>query len=115
MVSMYSVADPILLSDSHDTLSVCQHGNEHGLQVIDVKKILSLIAMVPFPLTPGEEADPVIKAKYADSFYMVEKPFLDFIGGEGAGGARPEGVDMSAEDPVEAQELESSDAEDEEY
>lgn len=118
MVSMYSVADPTLLSDSHDTLSVCRHENEHGLRVIDVKNILSLIAMVPFPLTPGEEADPVIKDKYADSFYMIEKPFLDFIGGEcvntGSGEAQPEGIDTSAEEAVEAQELESSD-EDNEY
>ncbi|KAF8679011.1 hypothetical protein AX14_004582 [Amanita brunnescens Koide BX004] len=118
MVSMYSVADPTLLSDSHDTLSVYRHENEHRLRVIDVKNILSLIAMVPFPLTPGKEADPVIKDKYVDSFYMIEKPFLDFIGGEcvntGSGEAQPEGIDTSAEEAVEAQELESSD-EDNEY
>ena len=76
MVSFYSEPDAEIRSMSQDTLWVCQRARAQDYQLINVKNIQSVVAMVPFPLSDAESSTPAIKAKYGDSFYVAEKPFL---------------------------------------
>ena len=49
LVSPYSPPNKYLLHISHDTLVVCRYEGDATLWAIDVKSILSVVAMVPFP------------------------------------------------------------------
>jgi hypothetical protein len=65
MVSVYSPPHPVLLEESHNTLYSCTPAQ--SIRVIDVKEILSVVAMVPhhpFPELPQR-------------FFLVEKPGLN--------------------------------------
>jgi hypothetical protein len=70
LLSLYSPPDEHLLQHSHNTLIVCRYQGEETLVIIDVKSILSVVAMVPF--------------RYAinglDNYYfMIEKIGLDVV------------------------------------
>ena len=55
---------------SHSTLVVCRRQVEETLWIVDVKSILSVVAMVPFPfLVNGHDS----------YYYMIEKVGLDVI------------------------------------
>jgi hypothetical protein len=69
LVSLYSSPDEHLLSQSHATLLVCWH-QRAILTVIDVKSILSVVAMVPFPFSV---------AGHVDQFFVIEKIGLDVV------------------------------------
>lgn len=70
-VSCYSFPDPDLLKASQGTLWSCTRGE--SVQVVDVKHIAAVVAMVPHEPFPGVER-----------FFLVEKPGLDVntIGGK---------------------------------
>ena len=70
LVSLYSPPDNYLLQLSSDTLVVCRYQGEEALIVIDVKSILSVVAMVPFPFTLGGRDN---------QYFMIEKIGLDVI------------------------------------
>ena len=58
------------MASSQATLAVCRYYDETALIVINIKSILSVVAMVPFPfLVDGQE----------DQFFMVEQIGLDVI------------------------------------
>jgi hypothetical protein len=78
MVSVYSHAIQNHLDDSFGTLRVVQYQGKELLEVIDVKSICSVVAMVPFILTEQEKAVPAICEHYSKCFFVGEKPFLDF-------------------------------------
>ena len=70
LVSPYSPPEEYLLQTSHSTLVVCRHQAEETLWVVDVKSILLVVAMVPFPfLVNGHNS----------YYYMIEKVGLDVI------------------------------------
>ena len=48
LVSLYSPPNKFLLKRSHGTLIVCRYQDEAVLVVVNVKSILSVVAMVPF-------------------------------------------------------------------
>ncbi|KAH7905890.1 hypothetical protein BJ138DRAFT_1072332, partial [Hygrophoropsis aurantiaca] len=75
LVSLYSAPDKDLLRRSHQTLWVCKYQGIGALQVIDVKSIVSVVAMVPFP-----HSDEV---GGSSSFFVAEKPGLEvaYLGG----------------------------------
>ena len=56
---------------------MCRYKGTQNLHVIDAKTIMSTVGMIPFPLTEEEQCDHRISDKYADCFYVAEKPFLD--------------------------------------
>ena len=69
LCSMYSPADEYFRECSHDALNVCDYGGEDNLVIIQVKSILSVIAMVPF----REQAEG------GRHFFLVEKFALGVI------------------------------------
>lgn len=81
---------------------MCRYKGTQNLHVIDVKTILSTVGMIPFPLTAEEQHDRRIAAKYANCYYVAEKPFLSdsAIAQTHVGGlheSRNEGTQRSAE------------------
>lgn len=70
LVSPYSPPIQYLLEVSNSTLVVCMYQGEDVLWVIDVKSILSVVAMIPFPYTIDG---------HNDYYFMVEKVGLDVV------------------------------------
>lgn len=76
---MYLPPDEYLLRSTYDTLCVCGYQGDDAIVVIDVKSILSVVAMVPFPFVVGGRSN---------QFFMIEKIGLDVV---------------EADDPVDTQ------------
>ena len=70
LVSLYSPANDHLLGYSNGTLIVCRYQGEEALVVIDVKCILSVVAMVPLQC--------VING-LDDYYFVIEKIGLDVV------------------------------------
>jgi len=86
-MSLYSPPNKHLIEVSCGTLVVCRH-QENMFTVMDVKLILSVVAMVPFPyLIDGRN----------DQYFMVEKFGLDVVEVDtlGARGHLPSGYVVS--------------------
>lgn len=70
LISVYSPPDAELLKFSHGTLWSCTHEGNDGLQIINVKTIKAVVAMIPHrPTLPSGITE--------DRFFMVEKAGLD--------------------------------------
>ena len=70
LVSLFGPPHAGLLEQSYHTIWSCERQVENALQVIDVKTIQSVVAMIPHqPRIPGE--------RRKDRFFVVEKPGLD--------------------------------------
>ena len=67
---MYSPPDEHLLRSTYNTLCVCRHKDDGAIVVVDVKSILSVVAMVPFPFVVGG---------HSNQFFMIEKIGLDVV------------------------------------
>jgi hypothetical protein len=65
LVSTYSAPDLALLEALHHTVVSCMHLGDASLQVIDVKLIHVVVAMVPHQINNKEQ------------FFVVKKPGLD--------------------------------------
>ena len=78
MVSVYGKADMNLLEASSDTLRVVRYKGSDDLRIIEAKSITSVVALIPFMLSDDEKKNPNICAQYSQSFFVGEKPFLDF-------------------------------------
>ena len=70
LVSPYSPPNKYLLEVSYSALVVCMHQGEDTLLVIDVKAILSVVAMVPFPYAIDG---------CTNYYAMIEKVGLDVV------------------------------------
>lgn len=70
MVSLYSPPDERLFQLTHGTLIVCEYQSEQALIVINVKSILSVVAMIPFPFIAGGNEN---------QYFTIEKIGLDVI------------------------------------
>jgi hypothetical protein len=68
IVCLYSLPDNYLLHISHDTLFVCEH--QDAVVVIEVKSIISVVAMVPFPFVVGGRGN---------QYFMIEQIGLDVV------------------------------------
>lgn len=79
MVSLFSNPDRTLLRQSMNTLGVVNYFGEAGLTVIDIKTILSVVAMIPYrlALTAEERTEPAVIQRAANRFFVGEKPGLD--------------------------------------
>jgi len=70
LVSLYALPNEHVLQYTNNSLVVCRYHGEGALVVIDVRSILSVVAMIPFPfLLDG----------YNNQYFMVEKIGLDVI------------------------------------
>jgi hypothetical protein len=73
LVSIYSNPNQDLLRTSYQTIYACSHQGNAALQVIDIKSIISVVALVPFFVV---NPDGTIEQP-EDEFFLVEKPGLD--------------------------------------
>jgi hypothetical protein len=67
IVSLYSLPHKDLLESSYHTLLSCSYLGDTSLCVINVKSIMSVVAMAPHQPFPGT----------LDRYFVVEKPGLD--------------------------------------
>ncbi|TFK80944.1 hypothetical protein K466DRAFT_503001 [Polyporus arcularius HHB13444] len=74
-------SDPVraILEESHYTNIVCEYRGNGARFVVDAKEIMSVVGMVPAPMTEEEEQEPGAQARYAHRFFVVEKPGLDVV------------------------------------
>ncbi|TFK82762.1 hypothetical protein K466DRAFT_499728 [Polyporus arcularius HHB13444] len=77
MIAAFSAPDPALMEYSNGTLLACTHLGNDAREVIFVKDIVSVVAMVPLPMTAAEAREDGSAARYASRFFVVEKPGLD--------------------------------------
>ncbi|TFK86309.1 hypothetical protein K466DRAFT_493052 [Polyporus arcularius HHB13444] len=77
MVAPFSAPNAALLQSSRSTLVACTHPGDAVREVISAKDIVSVVAMVPLPMTDAEAREPNAIAKYASRYFVVEKPGLD--------------------------------------
>jgi hypothetical protein len=74
LVSMWSEPDARLLGLSHGTLYVCSHMGAGDMRVIEIKSIISVVALIPMKPSDGVASE---------RFFVVEKPGLEaFIIGQ---------------------------------
>lgn len=66
VVSLFGLPDADMLHRSLGTVWVCGYHGNNALQIVNVRDIVSVIGMVPFPDRPGY-------------FFAVEKPGLDVL------------------------------------
>ncbi|KAI0077274.1 hypothetical protein K474DRAFT_1684384 [Panus rudis PR-1116 ss-1] len=76
LVSIFSDHDISLYEECFETLLVCRYQGDAALQVVDIKHIVAVVVMIPFPLTAKESVDSTC-ADRASRFYVAEKPGLD--------------------------------------
>lgn len=70
LVSCYAPPNEHILQFTNNTLVICRYHGEGALMVINVRSILSVVAMIPFPfLLDGHD----------NQYFMVEKIGLDVI------------------------------------
>ena len=68
LVSVWTLPDVDMLRESFNTVYSCVYMDQNYLQVIDVKTITSVVAMVP--MTPRE-------GDRSSQFFLLEKPGLE--------------------------------------
>ncbi|PIL24852.1 hypothetical protein GSI_12738 [Ganoderma sinense ZZ0214-1] len=77
MVLPFSAPDPAILDYSRLTLLACTYDGSAPRIVVFAKQIVSVVAMVPLPLTQDEARDPRASELYGQRYFVVEKPGLD--------------------------------------
>lgn len=68
LVSVWSEPDLGMLQDSFNTIYSCVYTDQTDMRVIDVKEIVSVVAMVPMTPRDGDQCS---------RFFLVEKPGLE--------------------------------------
>jgi hypothetical protein len=69
VLSAYSEPDPELLAASHGTFISCKYLGDYSVQVIDVSRIQSVVAMIPHKLEKHRVEE--------EHYFLVERPGLD--------------------------------------
>ncbi|KAI0372483.1 hypothetical protein BV20DRAFT_939965 [Pilatotrama ljubarskyi] len=77
MVSMFSPPDRAILTESVGALLACMYQGDASRAVIPITDIMSVIAMVPLPLSPHETALPSAEQLKENRFFVVEKLGLE--------------------------------------
>ena len=93
---MFSKPNPELLKSSYQTVYSSRYQGEEALVVIDIKIILSLVAMVPYYRV---QDDGTIVGP-GDEYFLVEKPYIDVVSYRGETEADDEMVQSDGEDEV---------------
>ncbi|KAF8869902.1 hypothetical protein CPB84DRAFT_1693643 [Gymnopilus junonius] len=71
VLSVYSEPDPELLAASHGTFISCRYLGDSSTQVIDVRHIKAVVAMVPHTLEKHGDGE--------EHRYLIERPGLDVV------------------------------------
>ncbi|KIL60398.1 hypothetical protein M378DRAFT_83751 [Amanita muscaria Koide BX008] len=80
LVSLYSEPDSELLRQSLGTLWVSRYLAKQTLCIVTAESIQSVVGMVPFMLSDAENANAEIRAKFTNTYFVSEKPFLEYMG-----------------------------------
>ncbi len=75
MIAHFSPPDPTILELTHYTLLACTP--LHSVEVIDARRIVAVVAMIPLPMTDAEAVEPDAGVKYRERVFVVEKPGMD--------------------------------------
>lgn len=69
-MSLYAPPNEYVLQATYGTLMICRYRGEGALMVVDIKSILSVVAMAPFPfLVNGDN----------NQYFVIEKAGLDVV------------------------------------
>ncbi|CDO77865.1 hypothetical protein BN946_scf184612.g2 [Trametes cinnabarina] len=79
MVSIFSPPDSAICKEAHNILLACRYQGQRSREVVNIKDIQSVIAMVPLPLRKDEAEDPHAEELYSNRFFVVEKLGLDMV------------------------------------
>ncbi|EJF67490.1 hypothetical protein BD309DRAFT_874864 [Dichomitus squalens] len=84
MASIFTPLDPAILRDTYGVLMACRYQGDDSREVIEVKDIVSVVAMLPLSPRREEAEDPHAAALYSNRFFVVERLGFDasFIGRE---------------------------------
>ncbi|TBU38199.1 hypothetical protein BD309DRAFT_874872, partial [Dichomitus squalens] len=77
MVSMFTPPDPAILRDTYGALKACRYQGDASRVVIDVKRIASVVAMVPLPPRREEAEDLHAAELYSGRFFVVQRLGFD--------------------------------------
>ncbi|KAI0714308.1 hypothetical protein C8T65DRAFT_573459 [Cerioporus squamosus] len=77
MIAHFSAPDTDILASSEGTVLACTYPGNEAREVVFAKDIVSVVAMVPLPLTAAESREPDAATKYSSRYFVVEKPGLD--------------------------------------
>ncbi|TBU36354.1 hypothetical protein BD309DRAFT_878514 [Dichomitus squalens] len=77
MASIFTPPDPAILQDTYGALMACQYQGDTSREVVPVKDIVSVIAMVPLVPRREEVEDPHAAQLYANRFFVVERLGFD--------------------------------------
>ncbi|TBU62242.1 hypothetical protein BD310DRAFT_811434 [Dichomitus squalens] len=77
MVSIFSKPDPAILRDTYGALMACRYRGEESREVINVKDIVSVIAMVPLQPRREEAEDPQHAHQENSMFFVMERLGFD--------------------------------------
>ncbi|KAI0827285.1 hypothetical protein BC628DRAFT_1318376 [Trametes gibbosa] len=83
MVAPFLGPDPDILKESEGAVLACRYRGAVARHVVPVQEIVSVVAMVPLPLTPQEATRPDAQDLRENRYFVVEKLGLDvaFMGG----------------------------------
>ncbi|EJF61368.1 hypothetical protein DICSQDRAFT_60547 [Dichomitus squalens LYAD-421 SS1] len=77
MVSYFTPLDPAIVRDSYGALLACRYQGDVSREVIDIKRIKALVAMLPLPPRCEEAEDPCAAELYTNRFFVVERLGFD--------------------------------------
>jgi hypothetical protein len=68
------------LKETFGTLWVAQYQGKQALAIIAAESIHSVVGMIPFMLSDTENADKEMSTRFSSTYFVSEKPFLEFLG-----------------------------------
>lgn len=77
MVVPFSPPDARILEYSRGTVAACTYPGADTCEVVLATQIVSVVAMVPLPMTASEASEVDAANKYGNRYFVVEKPGLD--------------------------------------
>ncbi|TBU42774.1 hypothetical protein BD309DRAFT_865630, partial [Dichomitus squalens] len=77
MVSKFTAPDPAIVREFHGTLLACRYQGDVSREVIEVKQIATVIAMVPLAPRREEAEDPRVAELYSNRFFVMERLGFD--------------------------------------
>lgn len=69
LISLYRLPEPRLLDESSGALFACKYNREVALQIVDARKIVSVVSMQPLPAFSNEFSDLL--------WFVVQKSGID--------------------------------------
>lgn len=77
MVSVFSAPDEAIRRETNSVLLACRYQGAASREVVAIKDIVSVVAMVPLPMRREEAEDPHSAELYSERYFVVEKLGLD--------------------------------------